>query len=78
MKIISVKFKNNSFLKSYNIKIEDDEFAAIFEKNWQNLTKGSDSVDTFDLLKAFMQTSYDNFCQVRKINKILKFHEEKI
>lgn len=71
MKEINIKITSKSLSKSYAIKLDDD-FAVAFEKDWAILTKGDDSLDAKDLLYAYIQKSYENFCQGIELEKAIK------
>lgn len=71
MREISVKITSKSLSKLYTINL-DDEFAKKFEKEWEILTGGDRFLDAGDLLKAFIQKSYENFLQTQELENLIK------
>ena len=70
MKKIVVKIVNSSLSKSYTINLEDD-FAKAFENELNNLMNGTKFIDAGKLLEAFIQKSYENFFDIKKIDSLI-------
>lgn len=75
MKAIQIQITSKSLAKSYTINL-DDEFAKSFEKDLKLLTKNGDYIDAKDLLEAYIQKSYENFLQVKKIDSLMNGSKE--
>ena len=75
MKEISVKFTSKSLTKEYSISL-DDEFALKFEKDWSELARDGFHVDVGELLRAYIQKSYENYMFISKIEAISKNIDE--
>lgn len=71
MKEIVVQFTGKSLAKTYTINLED-EFAKIFEKDWERLSKGEKFLDAGELLEAYIQKSYENFTLIKEIEEFEK------
>ena len=71
MKEIVVQFTGKSLAKTYTINLED-EFAKIFEKDWERLSKGEKFLDAGELLEAYIKKSYENFTLIKEIEEFEK------
>ncbi|MDA3047024.1 hypothetical protein OFO10_07625 [Campylobacter sp. VBCF_06 NA8] len=75
MREISVKFTSKSLSKEYSISLED-EFALSFERDWREIARDGLHVDVGELLKAYIQKSYENYMFSSKIEAISKNIDE--
>lgn len=71
MKEIAVQITSKSLFKSYVINLED-EFASNFENDWAILTGGEKYLDAGELLKAFIQKSYENYLQIKELDILIE------
>ncbi|CZE47587.1 hypothetical protein [Campylobacter geochelonis] len=71
MKELEVHITSKSLFRSYNINL-DDEFAVTFEKELNLLMDSTKSIDAKDLLKAFVQKSYESYERTKELKELIE------
>ena len=63
--------------RDYTITLDDD-FAEVFERDWQKFMGGKKFIEPRELINAFVEKSYESYTNLRVIEGVTKDIEEKL
>ena len=61
--------------RDYTITLDDD-FAEIFERDWQKFMRGKKFIEPRELINAFVEKSYESYTNLRVVKGVAKDIEE--
>lgn len=61
--------------RDYTITLDDD-FAEIFERDWQKFMGGKKFIEPRELINAFVEKSYESYTNLRVVKDVTKEIEE--
>ena len=61
--------------RDYTITLDDD-FAEVFERDWQKFMGGKKFIEPRELINAFVEKSYESYTNLRVVKDVTKEIEE--
>ena len=61
--------------RDYTITLDDD-FAEVFERDWQKFMGGKKFIEPRELINAFVEKSYESYTNLRVVKDVTKDIEE--